>query len=905
MALEAGQRLLHYRLIEKIGEGGMGAVWRADDTTLGRQVAVKVLPPEFSADPDRLSRFEREAKLLASLNHPSIAAIYGLHEADTSTGSVHFLVMEMVEGEDLAKRLERGALSPHEAVEIALQLAEALEAAHDNGVVHRDLKPANIELTPEGKIKVLDFGLAKALAYDATHSDLSLSPTMTSAGTVAGMILGTAAYMSPEQARGRVVDRRADVWAFGCVLYEMLTGRPTFEGETVSDILASVLKIDPDWDGLPDGTPPKIRRLLRRCLERNPERRLAHLSGARVALRETSEGILDEPEPVAGEPVEATAVSRMSRALPWTVAAVLAVVAAVSFWTAPGRGTAKGELLTLGAPFPEELIVPDDQMGVMALSPDGRTMALILESTQETMLYVRKLSAPVLTAMPGTEGASTPIFSPDGKWIAFIADDKLKKVSIDGGIPVTLCESDGNNRGASWGTDDRIVYSPHYTLPLMQVSGAGGTPTILTEIDRERGERTHRWPYAVPGEDLILFTVGTMDSPESYDRARIDAIRPSTGNQRTVLEGASMAWYVPTGHLIFGRDGFLFAVPFDVETLEVQGSPVPVVENVMGMRSSGVVHAGFARNGLLAYIAGTPRSRQSRLTWRYLDGRSKPLPAPVAGYINPRFSPDRKQIAVEIEGPTTFDIWTYHLERQTSTRLTFEGDNTAPIWSPDGKRIAFASVRDDALTSIYVKAADGSGKAELLYSPEHLPNSGGAYPSGWSQDGAALVVEFTDQNSSNLMALFLDDKKEQVLVETPAAEQSASLSPDGRWLAYASDEAGQAQVFVRAYPGPGGKWQISVDGGFAPRWSADGKQIFFRWERNLWSVQIDSGGNSIRASRRQLIFDDVPPVGEDGGYDVLDSERLLFVEHAGDDTEPTGVTVVVNWLDDLRHRVPN
>jgi serine/threonine-protein kinase len=860
-----------------------------------------VLPAEFSTDPDRLSRFEREAKLLASLNHPNIAAIYGLHEAE----GVQFLVMEMVEGEDLAKRLERGAVPLHEAVEIALQVAEALEAAHDNGVIHRDLKPANIELTPEGKVKVLDFGLAKAMTPDAAGSDPSLSPTLTSARTVAGMILGTAAYMSPEQARGRVADRRADVWAFGCVLYEMITGRRTFEGETVSDILASVLKVDPDWDSLPDGTPPKLRRLLRRCLERNPERRLAHLSGARVVLRETSEGTLDETEVVAGEPAEATPVSRVSRALPWAVAAVLAGVAAVSIWMATGRGEAESELLTLVAPFAEELTVPADQTGVVALSPDGRTLALTLQSNQEKMLYVRKLNAPVFTAMPGTEDASTPIFSPDGKWIAFLAGNKLKKVSVEGGNPVTLCDADGNNRGASWGTDDRIVFAPHYTLPLMQVSGAGGDPTPLTEIDRERGERTHRWPYAVPGEDLVLFTVGTMDSPESYDRARIDAIRPSTGEQRTVLEGASMAWYVPTGHLLFGREGFLFAVPFDVDTLEVQGSPVPVVENVMGMRSSGVIHAGIARNGLLAYIAGKARSRQSRLTWRYFDGRSEPIPAPVAGYINPRFSPDGRQIAVGIEGATTFDIWTYHLEQQRPTRLTFEGDNIRPIWSPDGKRIAFASVRDDALTSIYVKAADGSGKAELLYSSEHLPKSGGANPCGWSPDGTSLVVEFLNENSTNLMALFVDDAKEQVLVETPAAEQLASLSPDGRWLAYVSDEAGLAQIFVRAYPGQGGKWQISTDGGFAPRWSPDGKQLFFRWDRKLWSVQVDSGADSFRASRPRLIFDDLPPVNVDGNYDVLDSERLLIVEPAGDDVEPVGVTVVVNWMDDLRRRVPH
>jgi Tol biopolymer transport system component len=899
--MEPGHKLLHFRVVEKIGEGGMGAVWRADDTTLGRQVAIKVLPRELSVDPDRLSRFEREAQLLASLNHPSIAAVYGFHESD----GLHFLVMEMVEGEDLARRLARGPIPLIEAVEIALHVAEAVEAAHDNGVIHRDLKPANVELTPKGKIKVLDFGLAKALSPDAASGDPSLSPTMTSAGTIAGMLLGTAAYMSPEQARGRAVDRRADVWAFGCVLYEMLTGRKTFEGETISDILASVLKTDPDWDALPAATPQKLRRLLRRCLDRNPDRRLAHLSAARVVMREVLEGDTEEVEAQAGQPAQAAPASKVSRLLPWAVSALLALVLAVTFWQAVGRGDAEGETLTLVAPFPDGAIVPDEQMGVMALSPDGRTLAIVLATESKKTLYIRNLSSAGLIAVPDTEDVSTPFFSPDSAWIGFFANDKLKKVSVDGGIPITLTDAAGQNRGASWGSDDRIVYVPHYSLPMMVVSGAGGVSSPLTEIALDRGERTHRWPFSVPGEDLVLFTLGMMDSPESYDGARIDAIRPSSGERTTIYEGASRAWYAPTGHLIFARDGFLFAAPFDVETLELEGNPVPLVENVLGVRSSGVVYAALAENGLLAYIAGAQRSRQSRLTLRYLDGRSEQLPAPVAGYVDPRFSPDRSRIAVQIEGAATFDIWSYDLEQQTSTRLTFEGDNTLPNWSPDGKKIAFASVRNDALTAIYTKAADGSGSAELFYSPDHLPGSGGAEPSGWSADGSSMAVEFTDADAGNLMAVFFDDKREQVLVNTPANESGAALSPDGRWIAYASDESGISQVFVRTYPGAGGHWQISNDGGLAPRWSPDGKRLFYRWRRDLWSARIEVGEGRLNASRPELHFDDLPPATIIGDYDVLDSERILFVERVGEDDEPAGVTVVTNWFEELKRRVPD
>ncbi len=901
MNLEPGRDLLHYRIVEKIGEGGMGEVWKALDTTLDREVAVKFIPEQFAKDGERLARFVGEARMLAALNHPGIAAIYGLHESEGR----RFIAMELVPGEDLAQRLARGPLAVKDAIDVARQVADALEAAHEQGVVHRDLKPANIKRTPEGKIKVLDLGLAKALTHEifSDPASLSVSPTVTSAGTVAGTLLGTAAYMSPEQAKGRPVDRRADIWAFGVVLYEMLTGKRLFEAETVSETLAAVLRDEVLLEDLPEGVPAPVSNLIRRCLDRDPRTRLRDIGEARIAL---------SPDSLAGgaaaaEPAEAVVAevpARGSRALPWILVILLGIVAAFSLWRGSTGPADDRELLSLVAPIPNDLHLPGDQMGVMALSADGKTLALVLESDTDKMLYVRRLDSAELVRMPGTEGASTPVFSPNGEWIAFFADNKLKKVPVAGGAPVTLCDSTGSNRGADWGTDDFIVFSPHYTRPLMRVSGAGGEPTALTTVDRAKGERTHRWPQAVPNEDLVLFTVGTMDSPESYDDAQIQAIRPSTGEQRTVLEGASTARYVPSGHLVFGREGFLFAVPFDVDSLEVRGKPVPVMENVMGMRSSGVVHVGFARNGLMAYIAGSPRSRQSRLVWRSRDGARRPLGANVAGYLNPRISPDGKRVAVQVEGATSFDIWTYHFEQETLTRLTFAGDNSFPAWSPDGRRIAFASVRDNALMSAYVKAADGSGQAERVFSADELENAGQVIPHGWTPDGRSMVLTFTNEDASNIATLSEADTETRVVLETPADELTPALSPNGRWLAYMSDEAGEFQIFVRAYPGPGGKWQVSTEGGAVPRWSSDGAELFFRWRDTLYSVTVDEGAGSFRASRPRILLEDLSDAETNYDYDVLDSDRFLVVESVGDDSAPAGVTVMVNWLAELERRVP-
>jgi serine/threonine-protein kinase len=690
------------------------------------------------------------------------------------------------------------------------------------------------------------------------------------------------------------------VWAFGCVLYEMLTGRRAFEGETVTDTLAAVLKSDPDWSALPAETSPAVKRVLRRCLTRDAGKRLGHVSGARLALQETLDGVV-EAEPIAAPRSVAPEQPIWKRILPWALVALLAGIAALALWPRAPLA-APAELLSLSAPFPKGQTLPQDQMGIVALSPDGRYMALVLRQGGQ-QLFLRRMDGDEMVPLAGTTGATSPVFSPDGKWIAFFADQKLKKIAVEGGKPITLCEAGGDNRGASWGADDRIVFASHYAQALSRVSGAGGAVEALTTLDAAKSERTHRWPQVLAQRDVVLFTVGVMDSPESYDDSRIDAVRLSTGERKTVLEGASMARYAPTGHLVFGRDGFLFAVPFDIERLETHGSPVPVVENVMGMRSSGVVHADFSSTGLLTYIAGSPLSRRSRLAWRDRQGRAEPLAAPVAGYAGPRLSPDRKRIAVPVAGGSTFDIWVWDIAREISTRLTFEGDNRDPLWSPDGRRILYTSVRAGSTTITYAKPADGSGVEERLFAPG--AEWGRTVPMGFSSDSAKLLYEFSDSKQTNIMVLDPLSGEASVLLQSPAAEGEPTLSPDGRWLAYSSDESGNPDIYVRRFPGLEGRWQVSDGGGVNPRWSPDGRELFYRWRNSLYAAAIRVEGDRFEAERPQELFDDVPPAGGlRADYDVFDRERFLFAEPAEEEQEAAGVTVVVNWLDELARRVP-
>ncbi|HZM71679.1 MAG TPA: protein kinase, partial [Candidatus Cryosericum sp.] len=686
--MEPGQTLLHYRLAEKLGEGGMGVVFRAQDTTLDRDVAIKVLPPMFTSDAERLSRFEREAKVLASLNHPNVAAIYGLHQS----GAVRFLAMELVPGEDLAQRLSRGRLDVQEALAVGLGIASALEYAHDHGIVHRDLKPANVKVSPEGAVKVLDFGLAKALdpASGASQQiDPSLSPTITIAGTQVGLILGTAAYMSPEQASGKPVDRRADIWAFGVVLFEMLGGRQLFAGETVSHVLASVLKDAPDWGALPRDLAPRLRDLLERCLRKDRQKRLQSIGDARVILEE----ILADPRAgasaataagegaLAGEAVRAGEAARgrgARQALPWLVAGALAAaLAAVSLW--PGRvrpAEAPGRVARFQIALPTGFRAATEDFPCLAITTDGRRLAIVGTDSQGTRrLVVRDLDRIEPLVLQDTENAQSPFFSPDGEWLGFFAGGALKKIALAGGRSIQLATVTGNNRGATWGADGAIYLADGTQGGILKLAADGKT-AALTQPDQQHNERTHRWPHVLPGGKAVLFTADTFETTEFYDDATIAAVDVATGARHPLVEQSSLASYLPGGHLVFARGGSLFAVPIDPGALRSTGTPTLVLQGVSTDVASGAVHFAVSESGALFYLPGDLSGGGRRdLMWLSPEGKPESAGIVTGHHEMVSLSPNGSQAALLSSGGEAGElfIWIADLRRGTMSRLTFEG----------------------------------------------------------------------------------------------------------------------------------------------------------------------------------------------------------------------------------------
>ena len=893
--------LSHYRLDGKIGEGGMGEVWKATDTTLDRSVAIKILSEVFSEDAERLARFEREAKLLASLNHPNIAVIHGIHRAE----GIHFLAMELVEGEDLSRRIQRGALPLEETLSVGKQVAEALEVAHESGVIHRDLKPANIQLAPDGKVKVLDFGLAKAFETESGPGNPSLSPTMT-AGTRMGMILGTAAYMSPEQARGRVVDRRADIWSFGCVLYEMLTGKQTFSGETISDTLASVLKTEPDWSLLPAETPAALRRLLRRCLVKDPRQRLQAMGDARIMLDE----VLTNPD---GERESAVALpapqgrATILRLLPWLL---LALVMAATPWISRFRSPATRRPAETPIRLEVDLSTAKPLLGepgsAVVVSPDGSRLAYVAGLGEERKLYVRRLEQLGATPLSGTEGAYSPFFSPDGRWIAFFAGDKLRKVDVTGGSPLNIAgiESGEQARGGTWGRGGTIVFTPQFEAGLMKVSASGGTAQPLTRPDPARKERSHRWPCFLPDGKTVLFAV--QAAGERYDEAAIDAVSLETGKRKLVYRGGAYPRYAATGHLLFARGGALFAIPFDPERLEVRDSPRSLLDSLAS--STGDQEAGdgsaqvdVSASGTLVYRSGELAQSALSMVWADRKGLTTPILADKRAFTAPSVSPDGKRIAISIEGPTGADIWVYEIDRGLLTRLTFDGaGNSIPVWTPDGRRIAFSSLGKKGVPNIFWKRADGAGEAERL-----IDSPRAQYPQSFSPDGKILAFYERDPDTArDISTLRVGEKSAEAFLKTPAIEGFPEFSPDGRWVAYMSDESGQSEVYVRAYPGPGGKWQISTRGGLYPKWSRAGKELFYRIGDQIFSVSYAASGDSFTADRPREVFSgtfahfQLTP-----DFDVTpDGQRFVMFAPEGEEARMgrTHVILVFNWLEDLR-----
>ena len=910
MSLNPGTRLGPYEITAQIGVGGMGEVYRARDTKLGRGVAVKILPDAVATDPDRVARFEREAKVLASLNHPHIAALFGMEE---SSGR-HFLVMELVEGETLADRLARGAIPVQEGLRIASQVAEALEAAHESGIVHRDLKPANIKITPDDKVKVLDFGLAKALETAPAAANLTHSPTLSVMASQAGLILGTAAYMSPEQARGFPADVRSDVFSFGVVLYEMLTGRQPFQGETAPDVMASVLVRDPDLSALPATINPRLRDLLRRCLEKNPKKRWQAVGDLRVELETIA------VRPLGASTITNVVVERPSRTrLAFAAAALSAIVA---------LGTAVG-VMVLVKPQPEPRTIARFPIALaegqqfstvgfqsVAISPDGSKIAYVANNR----LFVRSLSDLEARPLTGPEFGGVvraPVFSPDGLSIAFqqVGDEgTIKKIGVNGGVAITICPA-GLPYGMSWG-DHGITFGQSNGA-ILEVSGNGGKPEVL--VPARDGEVAAN-PQALPDGEFVLFSLATTTGPDRWDRAQIVAQSVRSGERKVLIEGGSDARYVPTGHLVYAVGGSLFAVRFDVRRLEVIGAPIPIVEGVRrGGNAAGnppTTHFSISGTGSLVYIPGPlSGSSASHRDLGFVDrsGQVVPLKLPPGSYEAPRVSPDGKHVAFGSDDGKEASIWVYELAGATSMRkLTLAGVNRYPAWAADSQRVAFQSDREGD-RGIFWQRADGTGAAERLTKPDegtsHVPES-------WSPNGETLLFAVVTKDSRvSLRTLSLRDKKTEAFGNTESAEyMDAVFSPDGRWVAYDSTEgtAQSSRVYVEPFPRTGARYLITKDQGRGPLWSPDGKELFYApSSTQLEAVQVraEAGfafGNPTAVPRGPLSAPGSPAARR--SYDLSSDKRFLGTTDGGQvqpgATERPVIQVVLNWQEELKARVP-
>jgi Tol biopolymer transport system component len=886
-----GRTLSHYRVTAALGAGGMGEVYRATDTTLGREVAIKVLPSEVAGDPERLARFRREAQLLASLNHPNIAAIHGLEEADGKP----FLALELVDGEDLSERLKRGRVPVEEALDVAAQIAEALSAAHEKGIVHRDLKPGNVKLTPDGQVKVLDFGLAKAWTGDggtgASSADLSQSPTLAHTGTAAGLILGTAAYMSPEQASGRPVDRRADIWAFGAVLYEMLAGQRLFAGDNVSEILASVLKEEPAWERLPADTPRSLDRLLRRCLRKKPRERLHDIGDARLEIEEARQELASGPDDSRRAPKDAKAARR--ERLAWGLAAVLALAAV---------GLAVGWFVSRGsAPHPLQLSVPLDPAGLdgrFAVSPDGSRVAFVgREEKGDTLLYVRALEAPGARVFPGSERAWNPFFSPDGEWIAFFDQvSTLKKVPANGGPVVTVARGNFRASVGTWTEDGWIVLTqPVSGRPgeLVRVRADGGPLEALPASEEDAREPVTS-VATIPGVRALLLTVGLNGTP---GKQMVAVQSLETGERRVLARGSSQPRYVATGHVVYRRSGGLMAERLDAAGLKLAGSPVPL-QAVTG--AGHIAWFDVSPGGTLVFLTDRDQGRgfaasfgsgSARLVRMGQDGRTTPLAGEVAASgFDPRLSPDGRRLVMNHQE----DVWVLALERGTLTRISSApGEDETGAWSPDGRWIAWAGSREGEKRALFRRRADGSGPEERLWSDaRHF------HVASWTATGIVVTVD-DEKTGWDVLLVDPDDPHEaKTLLNGQFNESSPRVSPDGRLLAFVSDETGRNEVYVQAFPKPGGKVQVSLDGGVQPVWRPGTRELLYRGSGKIMSVALGPGSRPTVSAPRALFDDRLSGLNEPDhtAFAVERDGGLLGVEEP--DRPPIrDLRIALDWME--------
>ncbi len=866
--MTAGTRLGPYEILAPIGAGGMGEVYRARDPRLGRDVAIKISAERFS------ERFEREARAVAALNHPNICQIYDV--------GPNYLVMELVEGLTLAERIKQGAVPFDEALAIARQIGDALEAAHEKGIVHRDLKPANIKIKPDGAVKVLDFGLAKMASAAAGAENPENSPTLTIEATRLGQILGTAAYMAPEQARGKVVGKQADIWAFGVVLYEMLTGRRLFDGETTSDVLAAVLTKEPDWSR----APVRAHRLLQSCMEKDPKRRLRDIGDAWRLLEDA--------------PVLHKANSRV----PWAVAGLVSLVALISLglW-APWRSKVAGSPSSIHVDLDlgPEVSIGSATGPAVVLSPDGTRLVFVAQGADGIRrLFTRRLDEGKSTPLVKTEGAYEPFFSPDSRWVGFFAQGELKKTRIDSGEPITLCEAP-NGRGASWADDGTIVTTLDPLGGLFQVPAEGGNPTPLTALARD--ENTHRWPQVLPGRAVALFNVSVAYG--NYDEAEIDAVSLKDHRRKMVVaHGGMYARYLPSGYLVYVTKGTLTAVPFDADRLETRGAATPL-QDVSNNPSLGSAQFDFTTSGIALYHSG---GTEGLRTIEWVDGAGKTVPFGLdpALYMFPRVAPDGGRLAYLVSQGANTDVWIYEVQRGSKTRLTSGGYNAFPVWSPDGQFLVFQTSAGMAWTR-----GDAAGK------PEPLTRGNAAqFPNSFSPDGKNLAYSELTPSGPEIRILPIENRsghlhagQPQTFLKTATANVFAAFSPDGKWLAYDDAEAGSYEVYARTFPDSGTKVQLSNAGGLAPMWSRSGHELFYRTQdQRIMAVNYTIKDRMLLAEKPRLWFDrQLSNLGVGVNLDLAPDGKRFVVLLSAENREPREtqghVTLVTNFFDEVRRRV--
>jgi serine/threonine protein kinase/Tol biopolymer transport system component len=897
MTLAPGTKRGSYEILSPLGAGGMGEVYRARDTRLRRDVAIKALPASLAADPERLARLEREARLLATLNHPNIAAIYGIEDS----GDSRLLVLELVEGETLAERLAGGPLPVEDALQICSQIASGLEAAHDAGVIHRDLKPANVKIRPDGSVKILDLGLARGIETP-TATDPSLSPTITSGGTAAGVILGTAAYMSPEQARGKALDKRSDVFSFGCVLYECLTGQRAFPGETVSDTLAAILRAEPDWSLLPANTPAAVRKHLHRCLEKDSKRRLRDIGDARLDIDEAiALPDVDTGAPVAMRPKRAPA-------LLWLVGgALLGIVATFSagrLFAPPVSRSSPPVRAVL--PLPADTRLSFANRPAIAVPPDGRTVVFRGTSQGVARLYRRGLDSSAAEPITGTEGGFSPFFSPDGEWLGFFTTTELKKVPLAGGSPIRISLVAPVTAGAAWDAGGSIVFTLTANGPLSRIADTGGKLMVVSTLDSSRGEHSHLWPQILPEGRGILVTIVLGQDFQDVANSQIVVLDPKTSHRTVVLEGSSFARYA-AGQIIFVRGGSVFRVPFDLTRLSVTGSPVPLAERIAIDSVHGSASFAITTDGMLVYADGPPIAAPQSVVIR-LDrqGVEKPLPLPAAWYGDLRLSPDGKTLVLgKCDGPSC-KLVLYDLQRNLLTPLTSDpGRFFNPVWSPDGRRLAYSGFAVGAPT-LYVKNADGSGRAERLTDAPTEKREAAEFPNSWSPDGSTIayiqVRMLTGGKPDRDVCVASSETKrpERRCLESPFAESAAAFSPDGHWMAYVSDESGRQEVYVRPFPAAGGRIKISSDGGSEPVWTRGGRELLYRQGNQFLSVEVRTEPGLAAGTPRLLFSGDFVPGGREDapfGYTVSPDGNTIYAVREISVPEPGRLlAVVTNWL---------